>query len=273
MELFKTEYSESKGNGKLDKVLLKCTETNYYILTDFLYTTQNEEANVKKALNECNTNVVLKFGILAGIEKEYLISKELLNIPNFIRYFCIIKCNDDIKNIINNKKTISNYKMCHYGNNLIGILVMKHYYLGCVDNYDWNENNFNLLKNIIKQVVFAIIYAYETKGYIHGDLHSGNILLKTKRNDEITYNKKKLKINELEAVIMDFEKSKLNENNKINDLMRNIDKLFTSIINSNNMKLNINYDRNRLIILKTSSTIDNLYNEINDIVDNMTFEL
>lgn len=150
---------------------------------------------------------------------------------------------------------------------------MKHYYLGCVDNYDWNDNNFYLLKNIIKQVVFAIIYAYETKGFIHGDLHSGNILLKQKRNNEITYNKKILILYELEAVIMDFEKSKLNQNNKIDYLVRNIDKLFTSIINSNNMKHNINYDRNRLIILKTSLTTENLYNEINDIIDDMTFEL
>jgi len=242
MELLKTEYSESKGDGKLDKVLLKCTEPNYYILKDFLYISQNEQAIVLKALYECDINVVLKFGILESIEKEYKISQELLELPNFIKYFCIIRCNDEIKNIINNKKTISNYKICDNVDNEIGILVMKHYYLGCVDNYDWNENNFDLLKNIIKQVVFAIIYAYETKGFIHGDLHSGNILLKSKRNNEITYNKKILILNELEAVIMDFEKSKLNQKNKINDLVRNIDKLFTSIINSNNMKHNINYN-------------------------------
>jgi len=71
---------------------------------------------------------------------------------------------------------------------------------------------------------------------------------------------------------MDFEKSKLNQNNKINDLVRNIDKLFTSIIYSNNMKLYVNYDRNKLITLKTLSIIGNLYIEINDIIDNMTFD-
>ncbi len=32
MELFKSEYSDNKGNGKLDKVLLKCEESNYYEL-------------------------------------------------------------------------------------------------------------------------------------------------------------------------------------------------------------------------------------------------
>lgn len=273
MELLKTEYSESKGTGKLDKILLKCTEPNYYELTDFLYTSQNEQAIVFEALYYCDINVVLKFGILENIDKEYKISEELLTLPNFIRYFCIIKCNDNIKNIINNKDTISNYKICRYGNNELGILVMKYYYLGCVDNFDWNKNNFDILKNIIKQVVFAIIYAYESNGFIHGDLHSGNILLKHKRNSEIIYNKKKLILNELEAVIMDFEKSKLNQQNNCTVLVRNIDKLFTSIINSNNMKLNINYDRNKLVSLKKLITTDDFYFLIDEIIDDMTFDL
>lgn len=54
---------------------------------------------------------------------------------------------------------------------------MKHYYLGCVDNYNWNKNNFDLLTNVIKRVTFATILAYEIKGFIHGDLHSSNIFI------------------------------------------------------------------------------------------------
>jgi len=220
MELLKSEYSERKGIGKLDKVLLKCSESNYYELTNFLYTSQNEQAIILFALYEHKINVILKFGILESIEHEYKINQELQELPNFIRYFCMIKCNDNIKNIINNKNQISNYKMCCYGNNEIGILVMKEYNLGSVDNYQWNENNINLLKNIIKQVSFSIIYAYDKKGFIHGDLHSGNVLLKSRRNKTIIYGDKKLTIDNLEAVIMDFEKSKLNQNNK--DFIKNI---------------------------------------------------
>ena len=37
MELIKTEYSQNKGDGKLDKILLKCSKTNYYKLIDFIY--------------------------------------------------------------------------------------------------------------------------------------------------------------------------------------------------------------------------------------------
>jgi serine/threonine protein kinase len=271
MELLKTEYSENKGNGKLDKVLLKYEETNYYKLTEFLYTSQNEQAIVLKALYECEINVVLKFGILESIEKEYYKSQELLDLPNFIRYFCLIKCDDNIKNIINNKNTISNYKMCHYGDNQIGILVMKEYNLGSIENYIWNENNFQLLKNVIKQVIFSIIYAYNNKGFIHGDLHSGNILLKPKRNCEIKYDNKTLIIEEFEVVIMDFEKSKLHQKNKITDLIKNILKFITSIISTclkNDLIINI--DINKVIKLK-SIFIKNIdyYNELEKIINDI----
>jgi hypothetical protein len=37
MELYKTEHSENRGIGKLDKILLKCEEFDYYKLTDLLY--------------------------------------------------------------------------------------------------------------------------------------------------------------------------------------------------------------------------------------------
>lgn len=271
MELLKTEHSQSKGIGKLDKVLLKCEEPNYYELTNFLYVSQNEQALILRALYECNVNVILKFGVLESIEKEQYISHELLNLPNFIRYFCIIKCNEDIKNILNNENNISKYKMCNYGKNKIGILVMKEYNLGSVENYDWNNDNFEILKNVMKQVLYAILYAYDTKGFIHGDLHSGNILLKPKKKEEINYNGKILQINKVEAVIMDFEKSKLNQKNKMRDVISNVCKFITSLEYGNNInQINFDYDRNKLNSLKSPfSEVVNYYEEIDKIIDNM----
>jgi aminoglycoside phosphotransferase (APT) family kinase protein len=57
-------------------------------------------------------------------------------------------------------------------------------------------------------VIYSIIYAYNKKRFIHGDLHSCNILLKPKRNSVINYENKSLNLDELEVVIMDFSKSK-----------------------------------------------------------------
>jgi len=269
MELYKTEYSSSRRKGKLDKVLLKCKDTSYYKLTKFLDTSHNKQSVVINALYDNNVDIVLKFGILNFIEKEYNISKELYGLPNFIRYFCMIECNDQIKNIINHKGNILNYKMCHYGSELVGILVMKHYNLGCIENYRWNESNFSILKNVIKQTIFAIIYAYETKGFIHGDLHCGNVLLKSKKSNVIIYGNKQLEIEDLEVVIMDYEKSKLQEN-KITDLFRNIDKFIASIdnvCNINNLFMHIN--KKKIISLKSIFNDIILYDEVEKIINNM----
>lgn len=301
MELLKTEYSQNKGIGKLDKVLLKCDEPNYYELTNFMYISQNEQALILRALHAHNINIILKFGVLESIEKELYISQKLFNLPNFIRYFCMIKCNEDIKNIINNKNTIQEYKICNYGKNKIGILVMKEYNLGSVENYDWIglemeegggggeeggeeggegkgkwkgnekvENNFLILKNVIKQVVYSTLNAYDTKGFIHGDLHTGNVLLKPARSKEINYNGKILQISKFAIVIADFEKSKLNQKNKMRDVINNICKFITCLEYGNNIKLNFDYDRNKLSSLKSpfNENID-YYNEIGKIIDNM----
>ena len=131
-----------------------------------------------------------------------------------------------------------------------GVLVMKEYNLGSVDNYDWNENNISLLKNVIKQVIFSILYAYNKIGFIHNDLHSGNVLLKHKRNCEIIYEDKLFVLDKLEVVIMDFEKSKLNQKNKITELIKNILKFITIIISTclkNDLIFNIDINKiNRL---------------------------
>ena len=119
-----------------------------------------------------------------------------------------------------------------------GILVMKYYNSGCVEKYEWNENNFHILKNIIKQTLYAIIYAFETKGFVHGDLHSGNVLLIPTINKKIFYENKMIEPDLLEAVIMDFSKSKINQINKYNDLVKNINKYVSCILTSNNIKLN-----------------------------------
>jgi tRNA A-37 threonylcarbamoyl transferase component Bud32 len=159
--------------------------------------------------------------------------------------------------------------MCHYGDEEIGILVMKEYNLGSIDNYIWNENNFQLLKNVIKQVIFSIIYAYNKKGFIHGDLHTCNVLLKQKRNCVINYENITLNLNDLEVVVMDFEKSKLQQKNKITDLIKNILKFITSIISTclkNDLIINIDIDK----IIKLKSIFNdniNYYNELDNIIN------
>ena len=147
---------------------------------------------------------------------------------------------------------------------------MEEYNFGCIENYIWNLNNLNLLKNVIKQVIFSVIYAYNKKKFTHGNLHTGNILLQQKKNSKIIYENKTLVLDIFEVVIMDFEKSKLNQNNKV-DLLKNILKFIASV-SSTCLK-------NDLIFYIDTSKLKSIFNEKYDyydelekIIDNMIIE-
>ena len=89
-------------------------------MVDILYKSENSQAIIIKALYESGIELALKFGYLNSIKKEYMMQNELSNFPNFIKYFCLIVCDDNIKNIISNQTNIPNYKICESGEDSIG---------------------------------------------------------------------------------------------------------------------------------------------------------
>lgn len=76
-------------------------------------------------------------------------------------------------------------------------------------DYDWTHENIPLLKSICIHVVLSIAEEFTNIGFIHGDLHWGNALIKRTTQSEIVYdiNGKKT-IVPTNGYIMDFEKSK-----------------------------------------------------------------
>ena len=74
----------------------------------------------------------------------------------------------------------------------------------------------------------------------------------------------------LDSNLATREKSKLNQNNKIRDVINNICKFITSIEYGNNNKLNFDYDRNKLNSLKSPFNENiNYYDETEKIIDDM----
>ncbi len=273
MELKRGENSRNDGSGsKYTKYALKCDEhqDEWFKLMNILYETNTQDILIIKALYEKKKDIVLKISFSEKIDKEFDIGNYLLNFPNFIRYYCKFSCNDSIINMLRNKNKLQEYKICKTGNQPISFLVMNYYKLGSVEKFNWNYSNVNILKNIFKQVVFAYLYSYYSIGFIHGDLHCGNILLKPKRQDTMVYGKVTLQLYTLQAVIMDFEKSKINQKDKITYVIRDIQKLFNTLSDMCNNKLNIEYDYNKFTKLKSGFLTDvNYYVELNDIIDRM----
>ena len=270
MELCKTRFTPSLGKITLNKFILDYNNESFSQLCDFLYNTQIEESILIKSQFDKNIRTVLKFGSTQNIENEYIISKKLKELPNFINFLCKIKLNSDILTIISEYKNIT--KMHRNCINYDNILVMEYYELGCIDNFEWNKNNFNIIINIIKQVIFAILYAFFEIGFLHVDLHCGNILLKPKTNNKICYGSKELFIEDYEVIIMDYDKSTLGQNNKKDLFFKNINRYLTTLELSLFYK-NIDFYYNDEIIYDILNTDENInyYDEMDKIID--TFKL
>jgi hypothetical protein len=272
MELFKSECV--LGGGHINKFSLKREEDKekYLNLIKILYKSSDNNAVIIHGLYNYHKDTVLKVGFYSWINKEYEISKKLQKIPNKVRYYCKFMCYDNIIKIINNEYMITNYKLCESGTNQIGILAMNYYKLGSVATFVWTINNFLILKNILKQTIFAVLLAYEVNGFINGDLHAGNVLLKETGNQEIDYVHIKLLLCGYEARIMDFEKSKINEINSFMLVVKNIQKLLNSVCDLNNLTFNIGYDQLSLRKLLKEDFCTEHYFKLQEIVDSFVID-
>ena len=114
------------------------------------------------------------------LEKDFLTSKKLeeLKCINFAKYLGFFSCNDNFNNY-NINKPLPKY-FCKNNGTENYFLFMKYYDIGSVLNY--KPKSLNDIISIINQVIGSMILAFETFGFIHGDLHPGNILIKKTLN-------------------------------------------------------------------------------------------
>lgn len=278
MRLNKSEHA-IRGKG-ITKFSLKCDDDKdkWFNLIDILYKADNFSSVILKGLYDNRKDIVLKAGILNSIDKEFEISKELKDLPNFIRYYCKFVCFDNIKKIIKNEGLIGTYYLCKSGREQIGILAMNYYKLGSIGSYPWNENNINVLKNVLKHTVYTYLNAYLKLGFIHGDLHADNVLIKEKTVCEIDYYYKKLPVDAFEIRIMDFEKSKINKNFEFILVLNDIHKLLNSVCMGERYTVKFEYKNKMLRKMKNSVLIENVnvctfdnkyFDELNLIIESL----
>ena len=171
---------------------------------------KSEDFKIYTGLLDKRTNIVAKIGI-NKLDKEYTVAKKLeaLNLPTFIEFNCIFKCLDDYSKMNNTTKTV-----CKKEGDSITVIIMPHFKEGRIDNWAWERSNFNIMKNVMKHVCMSLCYAKVTKGFLHLDLHLGNILLKKTTRQSVSYGDLgTLELQGLLPIIMDFEKSHFVEDN------------------------------------------------------------
>lgn len=227
-------------------------------------------APILKGILERSKEVVLKYGSPDRIHHEYNISQELAGLPNFIKYYCVFTCKDDIvRNFVERPFVCSEDGAIEQG-----YIVMPYYSVGDMNTYTWNRVNFELLKNILRQVCYAVLYAFEQKGFIHNDLHLANILLRRTKKTTVTYGENvTLNIGPLYAIIMDFERSITRLQRIISpcDIYYEIKNILNRVSMLNNFNFRVKDDQRKLIQLIQNNTpvTKESYKIVSDTIDTL----
>jgi serine/threonine protein kinase len=183
----------------------------------------NNENNYKKYIAKKirNKNYINTYNLLS-IKKRIVVKiskrKELLeNDNNTSKKLEELKCVNFAKylgfftNDIN--KPLPKYFCKNYGTENY-FLFMEYYDVGSLLNYI--PKNLNEIISILNQVIASYTFAFEKSGFIHGDLHPGNILIKKTKKDFISYKfldkELEIKTNGIQIVINDFDKSNFSGN-------------------------------------------------------------
>ena len=208
-------------------------------------------------------HIVVKIGLCnKTLEKEFKISNLLTSIPGYISYICLFDCYDDSYEKINPSRICNAEKK---DTNLKKVLLMPYIIEGSVKNCKWSLDKFDILRSVVIQAIMSSIQAYQKVGFIHGDFHLDNILLKKTKKTYIEYELEtdkglktiKIPTNGYKIVIMDFENSWIFKNKKEGL------ELFWS--NLYNMVSRLNWDledelKNKIDFLKLSNIISYIEN-------------
>ena len=173
----------------------KTNTDKYYIILDYMKTfihfkglyTKDEMTIIKPIILEDipENDFVAKIGSSAMICNDYFIGHKLNSeILGFIQYDCIVK-----KNSREN------------------ILIMPYFPKGSMRDYDWNENNMDVFKSCLKQLFFSLLIAFETFGFIHSNIHLGNVLMVETDKLIIEYDNIDIPLHGYTIAISDFEYS------------------------------------------------------------------
>jgi len=180
----------------------KLSKSNYSTENWLQLTRTLQTSNRNKILHgifENHREAVAKIGDSGSIENEYVTSQILYNnqVKGFINFFCYFSCN--YSNVSHETP------LCKGPCDNLKVIVMPYYVLGSFAQYDWNANHFNALTSCIKQVLASLYTAYNKVGFIHNDIHTNNVLLKTTSKPMKIFDDIVIPCYGLQTVIMDFE--------------------------------------------------------------------
>ena len=143
-------------------------------------------------LDDINTSGLIM--IADFIEKEKRddiieINKIIKDMPNFVKTYCSFSCLETFDALDTKYDKINSF--CNAkadSGDFITMEIMKKYRHGSLNKYI-NKLELSEVINILKQLLLAQLYIFNNTGFLHNDIHLGNILVK-KSKEDITLNYK-----------------------------------------------------------------------------------
>jgi len=135
---------------------------------------------INAVVKEFHNKIVVKIGKTnALVRQEYNISKKLIDagVHGFIRMDCVFSCKNSIEKYkIGEQIDEDTFQLCDSnGNDNIDVIIMPFIGKGItLKNYLVDAIKY---KKILKQVVENLFSAFSKTGFVHGDMHFGNILI------------------------------------------------------------------------------------------------
>ena len=124
-----------------------------------------------------------------------IISSNLSEIPNFPYVYCVITCNENIDildaNYIINDKPAKGFCNGKSDDGKITLEIMKYYKKNYIKKFYDNKLDIIDVKHLLDQAISAQLLAFEKFGFVHNDIHLGNIII-NKEDFEYNYNFKTL---------------------------------------------------------------------------------
>lgn len=138
--------------------------------------------------------------------QEYTLSEQLQIIHGFMPFVCKVQCTDDLTRYAPPKKHM---RLCLAENGTPTTILVSKYMNHTMKNADWRRMGLNKLKSSILQVCAASLHAFTELGFVHGDLHTGNVLLQSTQRTHVRHGDISVECHGIMAYITDFETSKI----------------------------------------------------------------
>jgi hypothetical protein len=139
-----------------------------------------------------------------------------------------------------------------------------------LEDYGWNYDNLPVLKNVLVQTVWSLLYAYEHSKHLYMNIHVRDILLQNTKKTSLHYGGLSLDLLGLSIRIMDVGRP-TTQANAVFEVYISIDRLLSHTLIMKSSVFALEYNRTLLteMIVKNTPITQETYRILKGIIEGL----